>query len=39
MTVEIGIGIDIEIDTIRQKFDRDPDFDLEQIKRCCIATA
>jgi hypothetical protein len=36
MMVEIGIGT--EIDAIRQKFDSDPDFDLEQMERCCVAT-
>jgi hypothetical protein len=38
MIVEFGIGIGIEIDAIRPKFDSDPDFDLDQMERCWIAT-
>jgi hypothetical protein len=32
------VGIGIEIAAIREKLDSDPDFDLEQMKRHCIAT-
>jgi hypothetical protein len=35
--VAIEIAIEIEIGTIRDKFDSDPDFDFEGTQKCCTA--